>query len=147
MNGRPEVRASYRGRAALVTFALALVLQSLAPPGYMAGSLDDGWPVVLCPEGLPAGFLGHAHHHHEHGGDNARQEHTRPAHSPAHSPDRGLDGHCPLGGMLDASATSVAANLPAVTTGAAGIELLTYRAPVLQRPTTLRVPRGPPIPA
>ena len=54
--GRTTVR--FRHSVALCAVSLALLLQCLAPPGYMAGSLDDGWPVVLCPEGLPAGFLG-----------------------------------------------------------------------------------------
>ena len=79
---------------AVFCVSVALLLQSLAPPGYMAGSIDAGWPVILCPEGLPAGFLAHGehgHHHDETGGGE----------------DVSIDGHCPLGSVLDAS-TSLA---------------------------------------
>ena len=81
-------------RISVVVFfsvSLVLLLQSLAPPGYMAGSVKNGWPVVLCPEGLPAGFFGHAQHHHN-------QEESG-------SHDQSLGAHCPLGSVLDASAT------------------------------------------
>lgn len=125
------------GRTAVAGFALALVLQSLAPPGYMAGSIEDGWPVVLCPEGLPAGFLGHSHHHHEHdhgqGAKDAR-------------PDVGLDGHCPLGGMLDASAVLTAAGPQQTVAGAADNDAPAYEPPALPRLNTPRVSRAPPIP-
>ena len=94
-NHGTQARCCY-GRAAFFAVSLALRLPCLAPPGYMAGSLDDGWPVVLCPEGLPAGFLGHdAHHHHE---DAAGE-------------DVSLDGYCALGSILDASAELQALNL------------------------------------
>ena len=133
-----------RGRVAVLAFAFALVLQSLAPPGYMAGSLEDGWPVVLCPEGLPVGFLGlsHSHHHHHHGEGHGHDNAGKDA-----RPDLGLDGHCPLGGMLDVSAVATAGGLPLAHVAMAGAGPLRYEAPVLQRLPTLRVPRGPPIPA
>lgn len=85
--------ASERSRraVAVICVSLALLLQSLAPPGYMAGSLDGGWPVVLCPEGLPAGFLAHGEHAHHHETAGAGE-------------DVSLDGHCPLGSVMDTTA-------------------------------------------
>lgn len=82
---------------ALACVSLALLLQCIAPPGYMAGSLDNGWPVVLCPEGLPAGFLEHEHHHHDEGPG-------------AGASDLSLDGHCPLGSVFGESAAVLALN-------------------------------------
>ncbi len=125
---------SSQGRAAVAAFAFALVLQSLAPPGYMAGSIEDGWPVVLCPEGLPSAFLGHAHHHHEHKKADVR-------------PDMSLDGHCPLGGMLDATAELDAQALQAASNSTSIGGVQDYGPPLLQRRTTPRNPRAPPFPA
>lgn len=110
--------------------SLALLLQSLAPPGYMAGSLTDGWPVMLCPEGLPAGFLGHGGHGHHH--EEAQG-----------GKDLSLDGHCPLGSVLDASAVlaaSPAAAGPVVPFPVAG----RYLAPVSTRPVSAHPARAPP---
>lgn len=114
--------------AALVAVSLALLLQSLAPPGYMAGSLDDGWPVVLCPEGLPPGFLGHQGHHH---------------HEQAAGEDLSLDGHCPLGGMLDAA---TALQAPAPDTDQAGYAAFRtlYRSPAPSRQLEGHPARAPP---
>lgn len=54
-------------RGLLWAALMALVLQSLYPPGLMPGQLKDGWVASLCPQGLPMGFahrLGlHGHHH------------------------------------------------------------------------------------
>jgi len=77
---------------------IMLLAGSLAPPGYMPGSIADGWPVVLCPEGLPPGFLSsqnHHEHHHNHPGasDNAG------------STDVDRHSYCPLGSALDKPAT------------------------------------------
>mgnify|MGYP001815936635 CR=1 FL=1 len=116
-----------RYSAALCAVSLALLLQCLAPPGYMAGSLEDGWPVVLCPEGLPQGFLGgHGHHHH----------------AEASAEDVSLDGYCPLGGMLDASVSLQAPGIAPSIAAAFGIASA-YQppAPVRQfRPQTSRAP-------
>ncbi len=123
-NSLPKARYS----AALAAVSLALLLQCLAPPGYMAGSLDDGWPVVLCPEGLPAGFLGH--HGHHHGEESAE--------------DLSLDGYCPLGGMLD---TTTAVQAVALADGsAAGLSFQTrYRAPLPTRRVHAHPARAPPV--
>jgi hypothetical protein len=123
------VRSSHaRNSVALAAVSLALLLQALAPPGYMAGSLDDGWPVVLCPEGLPSGFLGqHGHHHHQE----------------TSGEDMSLDGHCPLGGVLDASVSLTALNLDAGQTIYA-TSLSFYRPPAAQRRVESHPARAPP---
>ena len=125
--GRTTVR--FRHSAALCAVSLALLLQCLAPPGYMAGSLEDGWPVVLCPEGLPAGFLGgHAHHHH---------------HAEQSGDDLSLDGYCPLGGMLDASASLQALDVIPVGNVAAGLADA-YQPPAPVRRFRTQTSRAPP---
>jgi hypothetical protein len=117
-----------RNSVALAAVSLALLLQALAPPGYMAGSLEDGWPVVLCPEGLPAGFLGqHGHHHHQQ----------------TSGEDVSLDGHCPLGGVLDVSISLAALNLDAgQATYSTSLSL--YRPPAAQRRIESHSARAPP---
>ena len=125
-HNQPRVNA--RNSVALAAVSLALLLQALAPPGYMAGSLDDGWPVVLCPEGLPSGFLGqHGHHHHQE----------------TSGEDVSLDGFCPLGGVLDHSISLPALNLDI---GQAGYALPQsfYQPPAAQRRITSHSARAPP---
>ena len=114
----------------MLAVSLVLVLQSLAPPGYMAGSLENGWPVVLCPKGLPDAFLGHAaHHHHE---------------SAAGAEDLPLDGHCPLGSVFDKSAVNfVASAADAVALGHIGFSSI-YQPPPRQRPFQAHLTRAPP---
>ena len=54
----------------LFAVCLALAVQSLYPAGYMPASLASGWPIMLCPDGLPTGFLDSGDHHsgaHHHG--------------------------------------------------------------------------------
>jgi len=127
-SARPNNQTRARYTAALLGVSLALLIQCLAPPGYMAGSLDNGWPVVLCPEGLPAGFLGHHNHHH---------------HSEEAGEDLSLDGYCPLGGMLDASAEPQA--LPPATEQTAAIASgVVYRSPAPSRRTENHPARAPP---
>jgi hypothetical protein len=86
----PVVRHS----AMVLTVSLALFLQILTPAGFMAGSIDDGWPVVLCPEGLPAGFLANGHDsddaHHHHATDGATE-------------GSAVDSACLFGSALDGS--------------------------------------------
>lgn len=127
-------RTRLRSTAALVSVSLALLLQALAPPGYMAGSLDQGWPVVLCPEGLPSGFLGHDDHqgHHHHGDDKTAE-------------DVSLDGYCPLGGMLDAATPLHAAVVGTAEPGRT-LSASVYPAPVPARRVVAPPSRAPPTP-
>ena len=47
----------------------SLLLRVAIPAGYMPASMDDGWFVKLCPDGIPAevmmALLGHEHAHHD----------------------------------------------------------------------------------
>ena len=83
-------------RRLFIAVGIALILQSLAPAGYMPGSLSAGWPVVLCPEGLPAGFLEHPHSHHNHDNASATDESVQ---------------YCPLGSAIDKTSTVLAVAL------------------------------------
>ena len=118
-------------RLVVLGVSLILVLQSLAPPGYMAGSLEAGWPVVLCPKGLPDAFLGHtAHHHHE----------LAPG-----AEDLPLDGHCPLGSVFDASAVSFGASAADPVALSHIDDSSIYQSPPLQRRFRAHLTRAPPI--
>jgi hypothetical protein len=62
----------------LVVLAVAGLLRLLVPAGYMPAPLSSGWPVQICPSGLPdsaiQALLGqsqHSHHHHHHQIGNA----------------------------------------------------------------------------
>lgn len=123
----------------------ALLLQSLAPPGYMHGSVDRGWPVVLCPEGLPNGFLGGAHGHHEHHLDAHLDPHLDHAGAGTHDP--GLGEHCPLGGMLDHAAPSLPAGFDADRSVARLAPSTRYTAPRLASRARANRTRAPPLPA
>jgi hypothetical protein len=112
---------------------VALLLQSLSPPGFMPGSLSSGWLVVLCPEGLPADFLGHGHHHHD------------PADAGTGHVDQGLGGHCPLGGMLNAAAAMSFAVSAAVLHATDPVSYPAYLAPALARRTQSHLTRAPPL--
>ena len=129
---RPPLRPPARllPKLAFVCATLALLLQSLAPPGYMAGSIEGGWPVVLCPEGLPPGFLGHdAHHHHHDDADGAG--------------DLSLDGYCPLGSVLDASLALLLPMLPVAAQTAGGPSTRDFT-PLLSKPRPNHPTRAPP---
>ena len=80
-------------RAWLFAATAALCLQSLFPSGYMPADVSTGWVAMICPDGLPTGFVRslqgdqqHHHHHHHHGAEN------EPAASMA---------DCQLGGAID----------------------------------------------
>ena len=57
--------------------AIALMARVVVPSGFMPASVDSGWPLQLCSDGLTAemmaGLLGHHHHHHEHSNDAPKQ--------------------------------------------------------------------------
>ncbi len=55
-------------RRLFITLALAgLSLQVVVPPGFMPASVDDGWHLKWCPDGMSTELMhalfGHAHHH------------------------------------------------------------------------------------
>lgn len=80
----------------LLAAALTLLLRTLVPAGYMPAPLTSGWPVQICPDGLPLAaveaLLGQAHGHHHHGGD------------PASGDDTAMPEQCELGAGFAASA-------------------------------------------
>jgi hypothetical protein len=87
-----------RVRWALASLTVwAVLLQALAPPGYMAGPLENGWPVVVCPEGMPAGFMPGF----DSGGHDSHQQHDHGDHD--NKSATATDGSCLLAGVLDGS--------------------------------------------
>ncbi len=135
---RPESsRRLARSSAVLCAALTALLLQSLAPPGYMHGSIESGWPVMLCPEGLPAGFLASVHGHHEH--------HLH--HDDSSTREAGLSEHCPLGGVLDHAAPALPATVNADVAVTQPSSVSHYTAPRLAPRLRANHTRAPPIPA
>ena len=116
-------------RVVSVVLCAALVLQCLAPSGYMAGSLEDGWPVVLCPEGLPPGSVAHRHH------DDPAE----------HGHDWSFSGHCALGGVLDVfSVESYVLRYPTVPSPV-GSFAANQRSSGGHRPVKIHPARAPPL--
>ena len=126
-------KLSAKHRAWLPVVALALLVQSLFPSGYMPGNLANGWLATLCPEGLPLGFLRQlnggelsSHHHHGHHGENPLSDESASA---GHA--TGM-GDCQLGSALDqplhisivgdvvADLSSETLNTPITSVGVAG---------------------------
>lgn len=62
-----------QARRWLFAICAAVLLQSMYPSGYMPASAADGWPIMLCPDGMPAGFMttGHPGHHQHGSGDES----------------------------------------------------------------------------
>lgn len=59
-----------RLRGLALASLLALAARALIPLGYMPGNLLEGEFMVLCPTGMPEGFLvAEGHHHHDAHGD------------------------------------------------------------------------------
>ncbi|MEM7053545.1 MAG: hypothetical protein AAF446_03245 [Pseudomonadota bacterium] len=88
--------------------AAAVLLRSMAAPGYMPSALVDGYPVMLCPQGLDADWYqlisaaktvdAHAHHHHGHSHHHHFSNEEAPS-SPSIEADHPLD-RCALGSAL-----------------------------------------------
>lgn len=98
---RPPARRAPASRAVLRVLLVALCVRALVPDGFMFGSFANGWPVVLCPDGLPAGYLAQLP------GAAAQAAHRPGAHAPA-PPERGhhadaaaSGGHTDAGGHAD----------------------------------------------
>ena len=67
-----------------------LMLRASIPDGYMPAPLAAGMPFVLCPSGVPAGFMAQltgAEHHHHHGSEGRADSSGDPS-------------ECPVGHML-----------------------------------------------
>ena len=56
-------------RIPAILAAFSLALHVIVPPGFMPASVDDGWHLKWCPDGMSAELMyalfGHAHHHHD----------------------------------------------------------------------------------
>jgi hypothetical protein len=100
-------------RAWLLAVVALLLVQGLYPRGFMPGSIEDGWPVVLCPSVWPAAFFSDTNRvdHHHHGLEDASRQLGATAQSEA-------SDYCVLGGALDQQAvvSSVAQSTPATFT-------------------------------
>jgi len=135
----------------LVSFSLVLLVQGAMPAGYMPASVASGWPVMLCPEGLPAGFLDALNggagsqqirggrHHHPHHADLLKNQHAEP-----HQHTTGTD-YCPLGSSLDNPAL---VEIHATSAGCSPVFVYQssgYQTPALPRRLSTSHPREPPI--
>ncbi len=98
MNFTQQIRHASRR---LLFLCAVVLLHSLFPSGYMPTSLASGWPVMLCPDGLPEGFLaainGHHSDHHQH------DDHTNKS---------SASDNCPVGKAFKTSAIPTAVIVP-----------------------------------
>jgi len=132
----------------ILALAATLLLRAMIPAGFMPAAIGAGFPLQVCPSGLPDGALArlageHAgHHHHAHHG-----------HHEADGENRSGDGghaysaeQCPIAHLIAAAALPVSAApaLPALPAPA-------IVSPTPQHPAAARVhhyrSRGPPVPA
>jgi hypothetical protein len=97
-------------RHTVMLLLAALLLRAAIPDGYMPAAAGSGLLFVLCPSGVPAGFMqalaGPDHHHHH--SDNTESAYDA--------------GQCPIGHMLssamafdDLSQPAVMPQLPKLT--------------------------------
>ncbi len=132
--------------------SLVLVVQGAMPAGYMPASIDSGWPVMLCPDGLPQGFLlddnaaaPHANHA-AHSVDHTRHSlHSQPEDATAHNHEADAEpDYCPLGNALIvatiAAAPGVAEDAPQPTLDRAELANLALPGLRIYSP----ISRGPP---
>jgi len=87
------------------TLSVLLLVQGAMPSGYMPSAIDGGWPVMLCPDGLPENFLSDRSHQHHHSPETV---HGSNEDGPS-SDENSTTDYCPLGSALD---TAVIAGLP-----------------------------------
>ena len=129
---RPTTRKNRRHWLAAV--CLALAVQSLFPAGYMPASLADGWPVMLCPDGLPADFLPTSGHHH-----GAHHDHGDEA-----GDDPRASDDCALGKALQGQALPAPAALLPAADPVTDIAAPPRTVRITRRPETTRRARAPP---
>lgn len=139
--------------AVSLVLSLLLLVQGLTPAGFMPASLASGWIAMLCPEGLPAGFLaapdtGHsAHQHHapahQHGAAGSASAVPDQGHAAA-GHHEGVD-YCQLGSALDAPAVASYADVMACVLPVPDYQHGFYSTPRLRQYVLQSRPRGPPI--
>ncbi len=128
-----------------LALAATLLLRAMIPAGFMPAAIGAGFPLQVCPSGLPQGALARlagepaAHHHH------IQHEH----HDAGGSGDGGhaySAEQCPIAHLIAAAALPVSAG-PAVPALPAAVIV----APAPRHPAAARVhhyrSRGPPVPA
>ena len=137
-----------------------LLVQGVMPAGYMPASVDSGWPVMLCPEGLPEGFLsprsaaGARPLHHAH--------HSPVGHDPSHAPtpadlsapqdhgqhdtgEHSASSYCPLGSAINAAVIAELADVEISERIPAVPAILAYAAPIITVRYYHTSPRAPPV--
>ncbi|WP_405227873.1 hypothetical protein [Lentisalinibacter sediminis] len=131
-----------------LALAATLLLRAIIPAGFMPAAIGAGFPLQVCPSGLPDGALTRlagehaAHHHHGHHGH----------HDAGDGGNGGNGGHvysaeqCPIAHLIAAAALPVSAG-PAVPV----LPAPAIAVPAPRHPATARVhqyrSRGPPVPA
>ena len=131
-----------------LALAATLLLRAMIPAGFMPAAIGAGFPLQVCPSGLPDGALARlagehaAHHHHAGHGHHGH-------HDPAGSGDGGhaySAEQCPIAHLIAAAALPVSAG-PAVP----ALPAPAIVAPVPRHPATAPLhqyrSRGPPVPA
>lgn len=110
-------------RTLICTAYFALACRLAIPPGYMPASLEDGWPIKLCPAGLPDGLLSAEKGDHAQHQDNGLDEESAPA-------------YCPVGSLAELSAL-----LGDVFSTLAASQVQLYTTRLLEPPTVSTYPR------
>lgn len=132
--------SSKRRRNWLIAVCVALFVQSMYPAGYMPASMAGGWPIMLCPNGMPVLFM--ASRHQQHGGHQHHGDHQ--SHGDQ-TREQQADDTCPVGKALDSQALPIA-TVTAASYGIVGddLQVRPYPSPLRRFPTNCR-PRGPPL--
>jgi hypothetical protein len=123
-----------------VTLSILLLAQGAMPAGYMPSAVDSGWPVMLCPEGLPENFLsGTPHQHHDHG------QHLESDSEDALSGHQSDKDYCPLGSAFDTAVLTgfVCSDTFQITHHDS--VALRYETPLVAARANRAQPRAPPI--
>lgn len=114
-----------RSRHAILSLALgaSLLLRVLVPAGYMPAPVADGWPLQLCPDGMPMAamraLLGDGHHHHRHhGGPAAFAAANAGADAVADTAAAAMPAQCELGAGFAAATLLDSAGVPPSFVGA-----------------------------
>ena len=135
-----------------------LLVQGAMPAGYMPASVDSGWPVMLCPEGLPEGFLspvsgassqalGHAHHSQvgydpSHG---ATPSDLSASHGQHDAGEHSASSYCPLGSAVNAAFIAELADVEISERILRIPPMQAYAAPIITARGYHASPRAPPV--
>ncbi len=123
-----------RHRLLFTITGTAFLLRLLVPSGYMPASVDSGWPLQLCGNGIPAAVMAHltgAHHHHH-------------AHNHAHGGTGSKPEHCDLGGGFAADTVLASMEVDDAAPPAALMPLPLPRVPGQSSAYPAQQPRAPP---